>query len=44
MLVKIRVEDNIEAFYKEIVTNINPKLQEEQESFYNTTRVKLNYR
>ena len=43
MLVKIRIEDNIEVLYKEIVANINPKLQEEQELFYNTTRVKLNH-
>ena len=33
----------MEALYEEIVTNIDPKLQEERESFYNTTRVKLNH-
>ena len=44
ILVKIRIEDNIEALYREIIANINPKLWEERESFYNTTRVRLNYR
>ena len=44
MLVKTRVKDNIEALYKEIVANLNPKPQGERELFYNTTRVRLNYR
>ena len=44
MLAKTRIEDNIKALYKQIDVELNPKSQEEQELFYNTTRVKLNYR
>ena len=44
MLAETRIEDDIKALYRQITVELDPKPQEEQESFYNTTRVKLNYR
>jgi len=43
MLAKTRMEDDMEALHEQIDAELNPKEWEERESFYNTTRVKLNH-
>jgi len=42
-LAKVRLEDDMEALHEQIDAELNPKPWEERESFYNTTRVKLNH-
>ena len=44
MLAEISIQDDIEKLYSQITIELKPKLQEERELFYNTIRVKLNYR
>ena len=39
----IRVEDDIEALYRLIIVELEPKPWEERELFYNTIKVKLNH-